>query len=273
MDGPFFISLFGGACFALSAIMACTHLHRRTSVSLLLLRLSALLALFLNAVYLGWSLRLHGSVETFRQTYDSALLMAALVGLVGIGTHLSTALRGLDGFLFLIAALLDIGASAMIGERYAAPTYQRWFVSHGLAFAVSSACFVAGGATGVAYLLIHRMLRLKGGLSLVGSVPSLEALERFGRWTLAIGFPLFTYGMLTGVCGVWHRADIGRTAWYLDPSVLISLVVWLAYAYGLWALIFRPQLRGRRAAVLATCGMALVVIAIVVKDFVSPIHQ
>lgn len=273
MTGSLLISVAGGACFALAAVMVCTRLRHQSTMSLLLLRLGAGLAVIVNSAYLGYSLHLHGTVETFRQTYDSALLMAALVGLVGIGTHLSRALRGLDGFLFLMAALLDLGASAVIGERYTVATYHRWFVSHGLAFAVSSACFVAGGAAGVAYLLIYRMLRLKGNLTLVGSVPSLEALERFGRWTLAVGFPLFTYGMLTGVCGVWHRPDIGRTAWYFDPSALATGVVWLAYAYGLWALIFKPELRGRKAAVLATFGMVFVVVALVVREFVSPIHQ
>jgi len=274
MDGSLLISMSGCVCFALAAVMVSTRLHRRSATSLLLLRLAAGLAVFVNGAYLGYALHLHGTVETFRQTYDSALLMATLVGLVAIGAHLSRALRGLDGFLFLLAALLDVGASAVIGERYnTAPMYPHWFVSHGLAFAVSSACFVAGGATGVAYLLINRMLRLKGDLSLVGNVPSLEALERFGRWTLAIGFPLCTYGMLTGVCGVWHLMGVDRTAWYLDPSVLSAVAVWLAYAYGLWALIFKPKLRGRKAAILATCGMALVMIALVIREIVSPIHR
>jgi len=273
MTGPFVIAASGGACFALAAVMVCARLHHRSGLSLLLLRLSAGLAIIANAAFLGYALYLHGAVETFRETYDAALLMAVLVGLVGIGMHFSKALRGLDALLFLIAALLDIGATVMIDEQHTTPTYHCWFVSHGLAFAISSACFIAGGAAAIAYLLIYRLLKLKGNLSLVGNVPSLEALEQFGRWVLAIGFPLFTYGLLTGVCGIWHRPDIGRTAWYFDPSALSSGAVWLAYTYGLWALIFKPELRGKKAAILAVCGMALVVNALIVREWASLIHQ
>ena len=223
--------------------------------------------------YFAMAFRDHGPIDLFRHGSDAALLLSALVGLVGLGIYLSPTLRGLDGFLFLFAAVVQFGAIALRDEPIGSPSYQPWFVSHGLAFAVSGACFVAAGAAGLAYRLVYHVLRRKQGTHLVGVVPPLEALERFGRWMLAIGFPIYTYGVLTGICGLAHRDDLRQSAWYLDVSVVLSAVVWLVYAYGLGALIFRPQLRGPKAATLSACAMVLAIAALLTRQFISPVHQ
>jgi len=215
----------------------------------------------------------HGILEMFRQSDDAAVLLAMLIALVGLGTHYFRTLRGLDGFLFGLAALISFSAFLPATSAEGVPTYHRWFISHGLAFTVSGACFLAGGTASLIYLLVHRTLRNRNRLALIGKIPSLEALDQFSRWMLTIGFPLFTYGILTGLCGVAHRRDIRRIAWYLDPSVIFSIVVWGIYAYLLWSLTFKPQVRGRKAAALATAGLWLVVVVFLARDFLSPIHQ
>lgn len=126
-----------------------------------------------------------------------------------------------------------------------------WFISHSLAFALSTTFFVAGGAAGIAYLLVHWMLRRKR-LNLVRKVPPLEALERFGRWMPIMGFPLFTFGILTGLCGIQHRKDIAAQAWYLDPTFLFSIAAWIVYAFLSLSLMYRSPFGGRRAAVWST---------------------
>ncbi|NLX20783.1 MAG: cytochrome c biogenesis protein CcsA [Phycisphaerae bacterium] len=272
MDRPLWISLGGALGFALAALAAYLRVwHRSVGVGLWL-RWAAVVAVLLNGAYVGYVLHMHGVTETFRHDYESAVLLATLLGLMGIGAYASAALRGLDGFLFLAAALLDFGALMVIDQSMTVATYRPWYVSHGLAFAVSAACFIGSGIAGMVYLLVHRVLRGKHDLSLVGGVPSLEALERFGRQLLAIGFPLFTYGILTGICGVAHRSDIGQQAWYLDAAVVLSLLVWVVYGLGLSAILFMPRLRGRKAATLASCAMFLVVAVLATRDL-SFIHR
>lgn len=273
MTGPSVISILGGLGFLTAAVAAYFRAWLRKDQAVIVLRVAAGAGLIFNVAYFGYAVGAHGVVETFRHNYESALLLATLLGLVGMGTHLSITLRGLDGFLFAFAALIDLGALTVAGEVGASPTYKYWFVSHGLAFALSATCFVAAGTAGIVYLVVHRVLRSKRALTWITSVPSLEALERFGRWMLGLGFPLLSYGILTGVCGVWHREDIAHGAWYLDPSFIVTLIVWCVYAFGVVALIFMPRIRGRRAAALASCGMGLVVLSLLVNEFVSPIHQ
>ncbi len=272
MDRPLWISLGGALGFTLASLAAYLRIRYPASRTGYWLRWAAVLAVLLNGAYVGHVLRVHGAIETFRHDYESAVLLATLLGLMGIGTYLSASLRGLDGFLFLAAALLDFGALMVIDQATSMASYRPWYVSHGLAFAVSAACFIASGIAGVAYLLVYHVLRSKHDLSLVGGVPSLEALERFGCRLLAIGFPLFTYGILTGLCGLAHRSDLGDTRWYLDTAVLLSLLVWVVYACGLAAVLFVPQLRGRKAATLASGAMVLVVVILAAREL-SFIHQ
>ena len=184
---------------------------------------------------------------------------------------MTASLRGLDGVLFIMAALVQFG-SLVIGSNAAEEaSHLPWFVSHPLAFAVAAACFVAGGAAGMAYLLMNRMLRKRRPTTLFGQVASLEALERFGRWMTMLGFPVFTYGMLTGICGIAHMDDPSRAM--RDPLVILSMLAWLVYAVMVLAMWFQPQIRGRRAARLAAVGTGVIVIVFVMVLFVSPLHQ
>ena len=111
-----------------------------------------------------------------------------------------------------------------------------------------------------------------GRSTLVGNVASLESLERFGRWTPVIGFPFFTYGILTGLCGVWHRPDLKVGAWFLDPVLVSSLLVWAVFGYLCYGSLYKPQIRGKRAAVLSTYGLGLIVVAYLFRVFFSLLH-
>lgn len=234
---------------------------------------AAVLGVLVNAIYVGWAVADHGPIQTFRRGEEGILVLASLIAIVGIGAHLSATLRGLDGFLFLLAAVMNLAGLGLGPRESDVPTYRGWYISHGLSFAVSSACLMAAGTAGVVYLIVLRFLRRKLTSPLLGKVPSLEALDRFSRWMLAIGFPIFTYGILTGLCGVAHRKDIGQTAWYLDPVVVCCVLAWCVYAWLCGSLVFRPSMRGRKAATLTTCGMALVAMAFFFMEFLSPIHK
>ena len=272
MNAHFIIALVGAVALVGAAAAAWQAAgHRGPAVSVVA-RAAAVLGVLANGIYVGWALADHGMVETLRQSEEAVLLLASLIAIVGIGTQVSPTMRGLDGFLFLLAAMVDLAALAMSSPATGTPTFHRWFISHGLSFAVSGACLMAGGTAAVAYLIVHHALRRKA-LTLMGKVPSLEALDRFMRWMLAIGFPIFTYGILTGICGIAHRKDLEQIAWYLDPTVVMTGLAWLVYAWLCGSLVFRGHIRGPRAAALAACGMGLVAVAYFFMEFLSPIHQ
>jgi ABC-type uncharacterized transport system permease subunit len=268
------ITNIGVVSFALCIVAAYYHLRRRGRWASPLLLLAGFLAVAANTSHLIASIQQVGVVETFRHSFESTLLLASLIGLMALGTHLSTSLRGLDGFLFIGALVVQVGA-AILSNRTDAneASYRPWFVSHSLAFEISAACFIASGAAGVVYLIMNQLLHKRRPSTLVGAVAPLESLERFGRWTLSIGFPLFTFGILTGICEMVRSKNPGPTAWLHDPLVVGSFVIWTVYALMVGLMWLRPRMRGQKAAALATCGMGLVAFVFLVIEFMSPLHR
>ncbi|MBI4580044.1 MAG: cytochrome c biogenesis protein CcsA [Planctomycetes bacterium] len=273
MSGHIAISIIGGIGFGLAAIGSYLGFRQHVKWAGSLLRVAALVAIAVGAAHLLRAVAGLGAVGALQNDFSAAVLLAGLIGLVGLGTHFSASLKGLDGFLFLVAAAVSFTGAATTNAPRADMTHRPWFISHALAFSLSATFFIAGGVAGVAYLLVNRMLRRKRGTSLVGSVAPLESLERFGRWMPLLGFPLFTYGILTGLYGVAHRPDLSHTAWYLDLTFLLSAVAWAVYAYLCAASLRGPHIRGRRAAVLSTYGLGLIVVVFFVREFSSRLHQ
>jgi len=266
-------SIIGGIAFATAVVSAYLHLRHRLGWSTAVLRIAALLGLAANIGYFIHAVSKEGAAGIFRNNFDSTLLLATLVALVGIGVHWAKTLQGLDGFLFIVAAVVNFGALGVL-DYPSNPLMDRpWFVSHTMSFALSAACFISSGVAGIAYSIMYGVLHKKHPTPLVGHVASLESLERFGRWMLTVGYPLFLYGILTGVCGVVHITDTERAAWRSDPLVVFSFITLLLYTVMFYCVLFRPQLRGRRAALLSAGGMVIILVVFLVIDFLSPLHR
>ena len=60
------------------------------------------------------------------------------------------------------------------------------------------------GLAGFFFLLEHRALKQRRKVARRIPMPSLEALDRVNRATLAVGFPLLSLGVVTG--GLWLHA-------------------------------------------------------------------
>src|SRR5690606_38877460 len=120
--------------FVLAGLAAYFHLRYGARWAPAGLLLAAGLAVLVNTSYLAFSISRDGWVEAFRHKLESTLLLATLIALVGLITFVSRALRGVDGFLFLSAAIVQIGAFSVLGRSPTEREYQPWFISHSLAF-------------------------------------------------------------------------------------------------------------------------------------------
>jgi ABC-type transport system involved in cytochrome c biogenesis permease subunit len=103
----------------------------------------------------------------------------------------------------------------------------------------------------------HR--RLKRKRRMPGQLPSLEALDRANRAALALGFPLLTLGVVSGV--LWVQSS-GGALLAGDPHQTASLIAWGIYAV-LVVARFGARQGSRQAAVSAVAGFAFLFCAAV----------
>ena len=121
------------------------------------------------------------------------------------------------------------------------------------------------GLAGFFFLLEHRALKRRRSVARRIPIPSLEALDRVNRVTLAVGFPLLSLGVVTG--GLWLHARMGH---FFGGSLHETwmVVAWLIYL-GLVAVRFAGHQGARQAAASALAGFAFLLFAVVGAGVVS----
>jgi len=129
------------------------------------------------------------------------------------------------------------------------------------------ALFIAFSAA-VLYLIQERELKSKSPRMFYNRFPSLEVCDDLAYKSLAVGFPLMTLGIISGV--LWaHSANWAH--WEFDAKIQLSFVTWLIYL-----LLIHYRLiagwRGKRAAYLAIAGFVSVLITFVGANYLGGLH-
>jgi ABC-type transport system involved in cytochrome c biogenesis permease subunit len=140
-----------------------------------------------------------------------------------------------------------------------APGSGTWPHAHVL---LASAGLSLGGIAALAGLLFlseHRRLKSKRSPPRWPRLPSLEALDRVGAVALAVGFPLLTLGVITGM--IWVQTESGRV-WTATAHETWTLVAWVVYA-ALVAVRFGARQGARNAAACAVGGFAFLFFAVI----------
>jgi ABC-type uncharacterized transport system permease subunit len=100
-------------------------------------------------------------------------------------------------------------------------------------------------------------------------LPPLDTLERVAHATLEFGFPCMTIGLIIG--SVLAQETVRGAAYFLDPKVIASFVMWVVYV----TLLFVRRtagLRGRRAVYLSS-AVFLVMLAVMAANVLSRVHR
>jgi cytochrome c-type biogenesis protein CcsB len=101
-------------------------------------------------------------------------------------------------------------------------------------------------------------------------LPSSEKLDSFAFRTHAIGFPIWTFGVIAGA--IWASKAWGRY-WGWDPKETWAFITWVIYAGYLHARATAGW-RGRRAALVASAGfVSLWITYYVVNLWISGLHS
>ena len=120
---------------------------------------------------------------------------------------------------------------------------------------------VAGGSSALYVAVDRRLRRKKLGLSPASSrLPPLDALDRAAHRLLLVGFPLLTFGVVTGAVFTQRVAEGGSAAVF---RTVLGYATWGLLA-GVLLLRQIIGLRGRRAAYGTLAGVACVLLVLLV---------
>lgn len=177
-------------------------------------------------------------------------------------------------FIFPIVFLLTFSSAiAQAPLQFNNPMLRSgWVFLHiSLIFTGYAALLLSFGAS-MLYLLQARTLKAKvkakspGGLS--SRLPALQTLDDIGYKALLLGFPFMTFGL---VAGAVIAQSLYGPKYFLDPKVMLSLLMWVVYVVLLYTR-WNNGWRGRRAAYLAAFVFVAALGAWVANSF-SSVHR
>lgn len=134
-----------------------------------------------------------------------------------------------------------------------------WPHAHVVLASAGIALLGIAGLAGLFFLFEHRRLKAKRRVSRRVRLPTLEALDRINVLALAVGFPLLTLGVITGM--LWLQGALGRL-WTGTHHETWAVIAWAIYA-GLVLARFGGRQGARQAAASAVAGFAFLLFAVV----------
>ncbi|MEK6260801.1 MAG: cytochrome c biogenesis protein CcsA [Planctomycetota bacterium] len=165
-----------------------------------------------------------------------------------------------SGLVVWPVVLLLVGASRFVtaSPSHELDFHRGWKMLHASMLMLGTAAILLGFVLSLLYLWQHRRLKHRQVLTSGLTLPSLERLERFNRWSILASVPLLTFGVATGIgLSVFAKQDAAPT--WTDPVVLGGSVMWLLMC-GLFAWLLSGQRTpGRQVASLTawSCGFLL----------------
>jgi cytochrome c-type biogenesis protein CcsB len=151
-----------------------------------------------------------------------------------------------------------------------------WLDIHVTAMTLATGIFFVAAVLGGVYLAVDRYTRrvaagrAEPGNGIVRRLPGIEQLDRLTYRTIVFGFPVWTFGVITG--GIWADEAWGRY-WGWDPVETWAFITWVLYAAFLHARATAGW-RGRRAHYIQLLGFASLTFNIlVVQVFIAGLHS
>jgi cytochrome c-type biogenesis protein CcsB len=128
-----------------------------------------------------------------------------------------------------------------------------WRTLHLGTLVVGVAAFAIACFASILYLIQERAIKDKKPGFFFRRLPSLKLLDSVGYASLIVGFPMLTFGVITGV--IYAQMVHGRF-WSWNPREILGAITWLVYA----ALLHERLAvgwQGRRAAIMTIVGFVI----------------
>ena len=128
-----------------------------------------------------------------------------------------------------------------------------WRTFHVGTLILGNAAFAIAFLVAILYLIQEKAIKDKKRGFFFRRLPSLQLLDSMGYSCLIAGFPMLTFGIITGV--IYAQMVTGRF-WTWDQKEILAGITWLVYA----ALLHQRLAvgwQGKRAAIMTILGFAV----------------
>lgn len=167
---------------------------------------------------------------------------------------------------FLLTVLPALGPDHY---TFASPMIRSgWLFLHIGALLLAYAALLFSLTASSLYLMQERKLKSPKTPAFLNWLPPLETMDQIAQRTLVLGFHGMTVGLLAG--SLIAQESVGA-AYFADPKVVLSFVMWALYTVMLFVRRSRG-LRGRRAVYLSSV-VFLVMLSVWAANLFSTVHR
>jgi ABC-type uncharacterized transport system permease subunit len=203
-------------------------------------------------------------------THETQALLGLILAVAFLLTYWRYRTVSLGVFVLPISFLLGLVPAFRPGQEFTPfPQFHTgWIFLHIALLLAAYAALVLSLLASVLYLIQERSLKTKHMTSGASWLPPLETTDQIALRSLLFGLPCMTAGLLIG--SLIAQQTIGPS-YFLDPKVLLSFAMWIAYV-GMIYIRRHSGLRGRRAIYLSGF-VFLVVLAVWSANQFSAVHR
>lgn len=144
-----------------------------------------------------------------------------------------------------------------------------WLVVHIITIFLGDAGFALACGVGILYLIQEHGIKRKNRGFFFKRLPSLDLLDSTGYACVVVGFTMLTIGLVTGMI---YAKNIWGRFWSWDPKEVWSAITWIFYAALLHERLTMGW-RGRRAAIMAIVGFAVLLFTFLGVNFLLKGHH
>lgn len=159
-----------------------------------------------------------------------------------------------------VALTFMVGAQFVHGGVGRTSFPKTLLVAHIFANFLGVGLFLLAGAAGAFYLVQERRLKEKRATALHGHMPALDSLDSTEHRLLLAGFPLLTFGIVTGAV---FAAKLDHMSGVAVARAALAYATWVLVA-GVLVLRATAGWRGRRAAYGTLAGVVCVMVVIII---------
>lgn len=223
-----------------------------------------------QTIVMIWSFVVTGHIPV-NNLHETLSITAWAIVAAYLGLNFKFHLKILGIYTTPLAAFLLLAATQFPSETLQPENLLKgvWLTIHIIAIFTGDAAFVLAAGVGMLYLIQERSIKTKTRGFFFKRLPSLDLLDTTGYACIVSGFTLLTIGLITGM--VYAKIIWGRF-WSWDPKEVWSAITWIFYA-----VLLHERLavgwRGRRAAIMAIVGLAVLLFTFFGVNFLLEGHH